>query len=154
MSAVSDVISREMVGELASRRDFLHGIAETIESSMNDEKRSMELSGATNMLHYPEYADLGKAKSFLATVESRDSLYNMLRRPNTLEFSFTIGTENEDENLRDCSVVTATYRVGDGPAGTFGIIGPTRMQYGKVISVLEYMRKSLSEMLSDMIEED
>ena len=71
-----------------------------------------------------------------------------------MEFTFTIGAENEDKNLKDCSVVTATYRAGDGPVGTFGIIGPTRMQYGRVISVLEHMRRSLSEMLTDFMEED
>ncbi len=154
MNVVSDRIANEMTGELASRREFLHTVSEAIEQNMADDRRNMELSGATNMLHYPEYADLDKAKNFLATVEGRDSLYNMLRRASTLEFTFTIGAENEDKNLKDCSVVTATYRAGDGPVGTFGIIGPTRMQYGRVISVLEHMRRSLSEMLTDFMEED
>ena len=62
--------------------------------------------------------------------------------------------ENELEPLQDCSVVTATYRVGDLPMGSFGVIGPTRMNYGKVVSVLEFMRRSLSEVLSNYIEED
>ena len=154
MNVVSERIANEMTGELARRREFLQTVSEAIEQNMADDRRNMELSGATNMLHYPEYADLDKAKNFLATVEGRDSLYNMLRRASSLEFTFTIGAENEDKNLKDCSVVTATYRAGDGPVGTFGIIGPTRMQYGRVISVLEHMRRSLSEMLTDFMEED
>ena len=50
--------------------------------------------------------------------------------------------------------MTATYRMGDEPMGTFGIIGPTRMHYGKVLSVLEYMQRSFREMLTNCIEED
>jgi heat-inducible transcriptional repressor len=100
------------------------------------------------MLHYPEYSDVNKAKTFLAAVEGRNLLYDMLKRASKLEFSITIGNENEDEMFKDCSIVTATYQVGDEPLGSFGIIGPTRMNYGKVISVLEYMRRSLSEVLS------
>jgi len=108
----------------------------------------VQLSGATNMLHYPEYSDVNKAKTFLAAVEGRNLLYDMLKRASKLEFSITIGNENQDETFKDCSIVTATYQIGDEPLGSFGIIGPTRMNYSKVISVLEYMRRSLSEMLS------
>ena len=97
MNVVSDRIANEMTGELASRREFLHTVSEAIEQNMADDRRNMELSGATNMLHYPEYADLNKAKNFLATVEGRDSLYNMMRRASSLEFTFTIGAENEDK---------------------------------------------------------
>ena len=73
---------------------------------------------------------------------------HIIKRASKLEFSITIGNENQDEMFKDCSIVTATYQVGDEPLGSFGIIGPTRMNYSKVISVLEYMRRSLSEVLS------
>ena len=76
--------------------------------------------------------------AFLAAVEGRDALYGMLKRARQVEFCITIGAENELAPLQDCSVVTATYRVGELPVGSFGVIGPTRMNYGKVVSVLEY----------------
>ena len=104
------------------------------------------------MLHLPEYSDVNKAKMFLAAVEGRNTLYELLKRASRLEFTVTIGGENENEMLKDCSVVTATYRIGEEPMGSFGIIGPTRMHYGKVMSVLEYMRRCLNEMLNDEIE--
>ena len=140
--------------ELYHRRDFLQSMMTAIERRVSPEVGSVELSGATNMLHYPEYADMDKVRTFLAAVEGRDTLYRMLRRASRMEFTITIGSENESEELRDCSVVTATYRVDDEPMGTFGIIGPTRMQYGKVLSVLEYMQKSFQEMLTNQLEED
>ncbi|MEG1525189.1 MAG: heat-inducible transcriptional repressor HrcA [Clostridia bacterium] len=154
MDTIAERIMTEMGDELFERRAFLNNMVEAIERKVTPESRTVELSGATNMLHYPEYADVNKAKLFLTAVEGKDTLYNMLRKASKLEFSITIGGENESEELKDCSVVTATYRMGDEPMGTFGIIGPTRMQYGKVLSVLEYMQMSLSEMLTNYIEEE
>ena len=60
----------------------------------------------------------------------------------------TIGSENRSEHLKDCSVVTASYKIGGRAAGTIGVIGPVRMKYDKVIKVLSYMKASLSEVLS------
>lgn len=154
MDMVGDRIMAELGTELRERRSFLMQVVETIQRQMTPSARSVELSGATNMLHYPEYSDMNKARSFLAAVEGRDTLYGMLKKASTLEFSITIGAENELEPLQDCSVVTATYRIGDMPMGSLGIIGPTRMNYSKVVSVLEFMRRSLSEVLSNYIEED
>ena len=50
--------------------------------------------------------------------------------------------------------MTATYQIGDEPLGSFGIIGPTRMNYGKVISVLEFMRMSLSEIMTNELDDE
>lgn len=71
-----------------------------------------------------------------------------------MEFTITIGRENEQEGLQDCSVVTATYRVNDMPLGTFGIIGPTRMDYNRVISVLQGVQQNLAYVLQSYLKED
>lgn len=154
MDEINERILQEMGDELFERRAFLNSMVEAIERQLSPTARSVELSGATNMLHYPEYSDVNKAKLFLTAVEGRDTLYQMLKKASRLEFSVTIGGENENELLKDCSVVTATYKVGGEPMGSFGIIGPTRMQYGKVLSVLEFMRMSLGEILGNFIEEE
>ncbi len=153
MDTIAERIPKEMGRELYERREFLNTMVEAVERQITTESHDVEFSGAMNMLHYPEYSDVNKAKTFLAAVEARDSMYNMLRRASKVEFTITIGNENENEMLRDCSVVTATYRLGDDPIGTFGVIGPTRMQYSKVMSVMEYMRLSLQELLKNFIEE-
>ena len=56
--------------------------------------------------------------------------------------------------MKECSVETATYRIGNMPLGSMGIIGPTRMDYTRVLAILRYMRKGLSEVLTNMFEED
>ena len=154
MDVVSEKIVAQMSGELFERREFLNTLVETIDRRVTEDAHTVALSGTTNMLHYPEYADVNKAKMFLTAVEGRDTLYGLLKQASRLEFSITIGAENENELLRDCSVITATCRIGGEPMGTFGIIGPTRMQYGRVLSALEYMRLSLSELFTKNLEED
>lgn len=154
MDLVGEKIAGVLANEFSGRADFLNQIVATIERSMKPSSDSVELSGATNMLHYPEYSDMNKARNFLLAVEGKDALYDMLKRARSVEFTVTIGNENEIEPLQDCSIVTATYRIDETPVGSFGVIGPTRMNYGKVISVLEYMSKGLSRVLSNTNEED
>lgn len=140
--------------ETGVQRVFFQSVMTAIERQMHQNAQKVELSGTTNILNYPEYSDMNKAKEFLAAIEGRDTLYNMLRKAATLEFSVTIGEENEQAQLKDCSVVTATYRMGSEPMGSFGIIGPTRMHYSRVLSILEYMQLSLSEALAGLLEQD
>lgn len=154
MDLVPERIAALMSSDLYERREFLNTLVEAIDRHVAEDANVVELSGALNMLHYPEYADVNKAKLFLSAVEGRDTLYQLLKQASKLEFSVTIGGENESELLRDCSVVTATCRIGGEPMGTFGIIGPTRMQYHRVLSALEYMRLSLCELFAKNFEED
>ncbi|MBC8530902.1 heat-inducible transcriptional repressor HrcA [Gehongia tenuis] len=138
--------------DLGAYRQFFKELMDAVEQNFAaGEKREVVLGGAANILNYPEYSDMDKARNFLMTLETKDVLYELLNRASKMEFSVTIGTENEFEQMRDCSVVTATYKIGDQTLGSFGVIGPTRMDYGKVISVLDYMGKSLGEILSELM---
>jgi len=140
--------------DLGDQRQFLSELIDAVQESLEPDVHKVELSGATNMLSFPEYSDVEKAKNFLSIIEGRDTLYEVLTKAPTLEFSIRIGQENEHADLQDCSVVTATYKLGDEPVGSFGVIGPTRMNYAKVLSVFEFMRLSLSQIFTNLIEED
>ena len=111
-------------------------------------------SGTNNMLDFPAYSDIDRARQLLAAVEKKDSMYQMLKNAGPFEISFRIGSELGQDIFSDCSLVTATYRIGSIPVGTMGVIGPTRMPYGKVVSVLDYMSKSLGSILTNLLEED
>ena len=152
LDSISGLILGEMTDELLDRRGVLNDIADAVRRQINSGRRKVEISGTTNMLHYPEYSALSKARSFLSAVEE-DDLFDFLKKNNGVEFTITIGAENEAESLRDCSVVTATYRSGNMPLGSFGIIGPTRMNYGKVVSVLEYIQECMKDILGNYIDE-
>ena len=109
----------------------------------------MVIGGGANLLNYPEYSDVEKAKSFFAVLESKETIRKLVSRDGGMEVTIRIGPENGVPELKDCSIVTASYRVGDDAGGTLGIIGPTRMNYNRVISVLDFMGRALSEVLSD-----
>lgn len=139
---------REEIGEQAeSVAEMLNNISEDIG------KPNVEIVGAANMLDYPEYSDITKAKSFLAEVESGDYLKKVVTDDNGVELTVRIGRENDNPELQDCSVVTVNYHIGDETVGSMGVVGPTRMDYGKVVAVLKCMSESLSKVLSDMIKE-
>ena len=106
------------------------------------------VGGSSKLLNYPEYADVEKAKNFLAVLESKDKLRKLLNREEGMEVTIHIGAENGPD-MSDCSVVTARYRVGDQTSGALGIIGPTRMNYNRVIPVLEFMSRAMSELLTN-----
>ena len=107
------------------------------------------VGGSTNLLEYPEYSDVNKARNFLSVLESKDTLRKLFSRDGSMEVSIRIGPENQLPALSDCSIVTASYRLGDQSTGTLGIIGPTRMNYNRVISVLDFMSRALSDVLSE-----
>lgn len=132
----------------AQRHKLLFGvIAQAMRYNTEQEKQAPQvvLGGANNIFHYPEYNDVAKAREFLALLEGKDQLASLLTSPGNVEFSVTIGTENPIASFQDYSVVTATYHIGDKSLGSFGVIGPTRMQYGRVMSVMDYLARSLEE---------
>ena len=154
MSTVSSALVRELGGELSARADFVESLLSTLCENQARDRRMVELSGATNMLEYPEYSDVSKARTFLAAVEQKDDMYRMLKKASNMEFTVTIGSENEQEGFRDCSVVTASYRVNGTPLGSFGVIGPTRMDYARVLTILKNVQTNLGTVLQSFLKEE
>lgn len=110
-------------------------------------KAKIALGSPSNILNYPEYSNVEKARGFLSLLEEGDKLENLLEHHGEMAFTVRIGPETGVPELSDCSLVTASYHLGDRTHGTIGIIGPTRMQYGKVFSILNAMGKQLSDLL-------
>ena len=107
------------------------------------------VGGTSNMLSYPESSDVEKARGFLSLSETRDKLAKIIADQGEMAFTVRIGPETGVPEMADCSIVTATYHSGKGQQGTIGVIGPTRMQYSKVLSILGTMGQQLSRMLQE-----
>lgn len=113
----------------------------TLEDMLNV---NLYMDGLTNIFSLPEYNDLDKARMFLEMVNKKeDFTKTLINRENGV--IITIGNENQDELLSDCSVITATYHVNGKQIGKIGVIGPTRMQYDEVTSVIEYLTDNISK---------
>ncbi|MBQ1520274.1 MAG: heat-inducible transcription repressor HrcA [Clostridia bacterium] len=135
--------------EIGEQADAVSEMLEDIEKSMNE--TDVEVVGASNILDYPEYSDAAKARQFLAEVESGSYLQKVLTDASDVEMSVRIGTENDNPDMQDCSVVTVTYKAGGKNIGTMGVVGPTRMDYGKVMAILKYLSSSLSDILNKLL---
>jgi heat-inducible transcriptional repressor len=140
-----------MLPEIAARmRDSEHlmtslgGFLE--ETEEHAQRGHVGIGGASNMLSYPEYSDAEKARSFLSLIETRDKLASIIAHKGDVAFTVRIGPETGVPEISDCSIVTATYSTRSGRQGTIGVIGPTRMQYSRVISVLGAMGQQLSQL--------
>ena len=109
----------------------------------------MVLTGADKIFNHPEYEDIENVKNFLTVISSRDKLADIIEGENDeIQINVKIGSSGDKDVPDDCSVVTATYSAGGKNLGTYGVIGPIRMDYPKVISVLENVGKALEELAS------
>ncbi len=104
-------------------------------------------SGVKNILTFPEFSDFNKAKSVFQALEEKDILITLLGKDHTEDLKIIIGNENSIEQIKDCSLIKAGYKLGDELYGTIGILGPTRMNYAEVVSVLYEIEKNLSQTL-------
>ena len=108
---------------------------------------TLVVGGRSNLLNFPEYSDVDKARSLLSVLETREKVVSLLSNRGEMEISVRIGPETGMEETKDCSIVSASYRMSDGRVNTIGLIGPTRMQYGRVLAVLGQVGRSLTELL-------
>lgn len=143
---------REILYGFAARSDadakVLSGIAEL---AAQMEKQTghdhVMVGGAHNILYYPEYADVTRARAFMDALERKDELIHLLRGSES-GLTIRIGTECGIEAFSACSVVAAPYRVGHGHTGVIGVIGPTRMEYARVTDLITLLANELNAMLA------
>lgn len=133
-------IHSELVGSV------IDAVAEVIHS---EDEVEIYTSGATNIFRYPELSDNGKASELINAFEEKQQLTDLVTQ--TLEnednkgIQVYIGQETPIQSMKDCSVVTATYELGEGLQGTIGIIGPKRMDYENVLKTLKTLTEQLDE---------
>lgn len=126
----------------------LDTVAETI---TQDDDLQVYTSGATNIFKYPELADSQKASELLTTFEDKQTLAELLNDNNeeNTGIQVYIGDETPISTMKDCSIVTATYELGDGVKGTIGIVGPKRMDYENVVDNIKSLKGQLDKLLKN-----
>ncbi|MBD5551808.1 MAG: heat-inducible transcription repressor HrcA [Lachnospiraceae bacterium] len=132
-------------GEIVS--GVIDAVAEAIRA---DEDLQIYTSGANNIFRYPELSDGQRASEIISTFEEKKQLTELvqgtLTDENNTGIQVYIGEETPMANMKDCSVVTATYELGSGMKGTIGVIGPKRMDYEKVVDALKTMKKQMDRL--------
>ncbi|MBR3308148.1 MAG: heat-inducible transcription repressor HrcA [Lachnospiraceae bacterium] len=123
-------------------------VIDAVAAAINgEEDLEIYTSGTNNILRYPELADKEKAGELIQTFEEKEALAKLATETLTGEentgIQVIIGNESPIDSMKDCSVVTATYELGEGMRGSIAIVGPKRMDYEKVVGTLRTMMNEL-----------
>ena len=105
------------------------------------QEQKVFLGGTKQLLNQPEFRDVERVRNLLGILEEEKVLKDLLQGGEDSGLKVTIGSENKFTGIQDCSMVQATYRLNGQIVGTMAVLGPTRMEYGKVISVMDYLHK-------------
>lgn len=103
------------------------------------------LEGANKVFDFPEFKKVETARNFLSILDTKEEMLELLNSGLAEDINVYIGDENEKEELKDLSIITFKHKVFGKNMGTIGIIGPKRMDYSKVISIMKYINKKLNE---------
>jgi heat-inducible transcriptional repressor len=112
---------------------------------IQNKDKKIYLDGGLNMLSQPEFKDVNKVKSLLHSLEQQEVVTQLMEADNETGITVKIGAENELDEVKDCSVIVANYKVKGEIVGKVGLIGPTRMDYATAVSMLNAMAKTLEE---------
>lgn len=133
--------------ELVAR--VLDAVAATIQ--VDEDDLQIYTSGATNFFRYPELSDKTRATELISAFEEKQELVDLVKEHMADEgntgVQVYIGDELPIATMKDCSVVTATYELGEGMRGTIGIVGPKRMDYENVVNSLKTLKEELDQVL-------
>ena len=137
----------KMKEQAGSYSDIVGVVLDAVAETISQEEMEIYTSGATNIFKYPELSDSQKASELIYTLEEKQQLKTLvsdsLSNESETGIQVYIGNESPIQTMKDCSVVTATYELGEGIKGTVGIIGPKRMDYEKVMDSLKDLKTQL-----------
>jgi heat-inducible transcriptional repressor len=121
----------------------------SVVATLNNKTRVYS-SGFSHMLKQPEFNDMNYTRHVMEVVEQEDLMADMVREYTTQKgITIRIGSENAFKEVKDCSVVMSSYEIKDSAAGGIGVIGPTRMSYARVASILENLSRRLDKVMED-----
>ncbi len=128
---------------------------DSVDKIFKDEIKSdrVIVTGAKNIIHHPEFENPENFQSVIEMIEDKDIIIHIMEKSGenaTDDIYISIGSENKEKKLQDYSFISKEYRFGE-TQGTLGIIGPKRMEYSKIVAIVDYMAKMLSEYLTNPI---
>jgi heat-inducible transcriptional repressor len=139
--------------DLMNYEEIFDAIIPVLHESLScSEVSEIYLEGATNIFNYPEYNDIDKAREFLYLLNNKENIKGMLNVSNNI--SITIGEENNLEGAKNLSIISGIYSIDGRPLGAIGVIGPTRIPYSKVVTVLSKIVKIINDSLSQSYLDD
>ena len=146
LDKIDEPFEQYMMNEMKGEVKVIKPIIEQINHAIV-ENTNLYLEGTNKAFDFPEFKKLDVARNFLNVLDEKEIVLDILNSGIAEDINVYIGDENEHSELKDFSIVTFKHTLGDKDLGTIGIIGPTRMDYSKVISVMKYISKKINEQL-------
>ena len=143
LEAIDKPLEEYIFSHMNYSLNVIKPIMEQLKKTINYENK-IYLEGANKAFELPEFKSLDVVKNFINVIDQKDIVTDLLSTGFADDINVYIGNENENEQLKDFSIVTFKHRYKNKDLGTIGIIGPKRMDYSKVISVMKYISKKLS----------
>jgi len=152
MDKIKITLVKEIYFELSKHKNILDLAMHLIQDGLSkDKEERIYLGGVFNILSQPEFHNIEKVKTLLSLLEQEQLLRSLMgENAGGDGVTVRIGNELNRDEIKDCSVVMGTYHIDGKPVGTVGVLGPTRMDYAWVVSVVEYMSRNLSETMEKM----
>ena len=143
LKTIRGPLEEYLYDEMTFSVNVIKPIIEQIKKVLEEDNK-IYLEGTNRAFDLPEFNSLEVAKSFVNVLDTKELMEDMLNSGFAKDINVYIGQENEKDELKDFSIVTFKHKVGNKDLGTIGIIGPKRMDYSKVISVMKYISKKLN----------
>ena len=144
LEKLNSPIEEFIVKEMKTGINIIQKIIDEINKMLGNVSK-VYLEGTNKALDLPEFKKVDVAKSFLDVLDAKDLVAGVLNTGIAKDINVYIGSESEREELKDFSIVTFNHLIEDKDIGTIGIIGPKRMDYSKIISVMKYISKKLND---------
>lgn len=148
LDQIDEPFEQYMMHEMANELSVMKPVIEQINKTIT-ENTNIYLEGANKVFDFPEFKKIEFARNFLNVLDTKELVMDILNSGLAKDINVYIGDENESSQLKDFSIVTFRHSSSGKDLGTIGIIGPTRMDYSKVISVMKYISKKLNEELEN-----
>lgn len=144
LAEISDTLLGTVHTDIVEDKLLFTSLLNTI-NKMNrkHQQQRVFLGGTKQLLSQPEFRDMDRVRDLLGILEEEKVVRDLLLAGEDSGLKITIGSENKFTGIQDCSMVQATYRLNGQVVGTMAVLGPTRMEYSKVISVMDYLHKYL-----------
>lgn len=145
LSKIDKPMAEYIFSEVHYSIGIMNAIIKQINKVIEEENKNIFLEGAKRSFDLPEFKSMKVAKNFVNLLDAKDEMLEIFNSGDSEDINVFIGDDNENSNLKDFSIITFKHTIGNKELGTIGIIGPKRMDYAKVISVMKYISKKLNE---------
>lgn len=145
LSKISEVFDgmKQHSNVLMSILDFVNECIKSLDDS------EVFTKGLTNLLNFPEYSNVQRAKELLEFLDNKNNVHRAVALGENKRVKIIIGDENDVVELKDCSVILSPYKTANKGYGIIGLIGPTRMNYSKAVSNIEFLTQQFENLLPD-----